>query len=161
VFGDAADGVVRTYIERHRDRPLTDVLVAMETDRVFRIPAIRLAEADVRAGRPVHMYLFAWETPAFGGLLRSCHALELPFMWDALDQGGVNVFTGDGPERHGLARDMHERWIAFARTGDPGWPGYDLEQRPVIVFDGSGSRVVNDPAGDERRLWDGTTQEDR
>jgi para-nitrobenzyl esterase len=161
VFGDAADGVVRTYLEHHRDRPLTDVLVAMETDRVFRIPAIRLAEADVRAGRPVHMYLFAWETPAFGGLLRSCHALELPFMWDALDQGGVNVFTGDGAERHGLARDMHERWIAFARTGDPGWPGYDLEQRPVIVFDGSGSRVVNDPAGDERRLWDGTTQEDR
>ena len=101
------------------------------------------------------MYLFAWETPAFGGLLRSCHALELPFVWDALHQGGVSVFTGDAPERDALAHDMHERWIAFARTGDPGWPKYEIERRPVIVFDGSGSRVVDDPAGDERRLWDG------
>jgi para-nitrobenzyl esterase len=101
------------------------------------------------------MYLFAWETPAFGGVLRSCHALELPFVWDALEQAGVNALTGEGPERLGLARDMHERWIAFARTGDPNWPRYDLERRPVIVFDGAGSRVVNDPARDERRLWDG------
>jgi para-nitrobenzyl esterase len=155
VFGDAGDAALRTYIENHGREPLTDTFVALETDRVFRIPAIRLAEAEVGAGRPVHMYLFAWETPAFGGLLRSCHALELPFVWDVLDQAGVNVLTGEGPERQGLARDMHQRWIAFARTGDPDWPRYDLDRRPVIVFDGSGSRVVNDPARDERRLWDG------
>ena len=155
LFGDRADEIVRIYVENHGREPLGDALVALETDRLFRIPAVRLAEADLGAGRPVHMYLFAWETPAFGGVLRSCHALELPFVWDALDKGGVNVLTGEGPERHALARDMHQRWIAFARTGDPGWPGYDLDRRPVMVFDGSDDRVVDDPAGDERRLWDG------
>ncbi len=155
VFGDRGDAALRTYVRNHGRTPVSNVLVALETDRFFRIPAVRLAEAEVRHGRAAYVYLFAWETPAFGGVLRSCHALELPFVWDALDKGGVNVFTGDGPERLGLARDMHQRWIAFARTGDPDWPRYDTERRPVMVFDGSGSRVVHDPAGDERRLWDG------
>ncbi len=155
VFGEGADAALATYLGNRPGEPLVNTLVAIETDRLFRVPAVRLAEAETNAGRPAYMYLFAWETPAFGGVLRSCHALELPFVWDALHQGGVSVFTGEGPERDGLARDMHERWIAFARTGDPGWAAYEHDHRPVVVFDGSGSRVVDDPAGDERRLWDG------
>jgi para-nitrobenzyl esterase len=155
VFGERADAVARSYLDNRSQASVDDALIAFETDRVFRIPAIRLAEAVVASATPAYMYLFAWETPAFGGVLRSCHALELPFVWDALDQGGVDVFTGTGPERQALARDMHRRWIAFARTGDPGWPAYDTERRSVMVFDGNDDRVVDDPAGDERRLWDG------
>jgi para-nitrobenzyl esterase len=155
VFGDRADAVARTYLDNREPSSIDDALIAFETDRVFRIPAIRLAEAVVASATPAFMYLFAWETPAFGGVLRSCHALELPFVWDALDKGGVDVFTGTGTERRALARDMHRRWIAFARTGDPGWPAYDTQRRSVMVFDGNDDRVVEDPAGDERRLWDG------
>jgi len=154
-LGERGEEAARLYTSNRPGAPLGDALIALESDRVFRIPAIRLAEAEVRAGRPVHMYLFAWETPAFGGALRSAHALELPFVWDALDQNGVGILTGDGPERQALATRMHRHWIEFARTGEPGWPEYDLESRRVVVFDGEGERVVADPAGDERRLWDG------
>jgi para-nitrobenzyl esterase len=49
---------------------------------------------------------------------------------------------------------MHRAWVAFARTGDPGWQPYDAENRAVMRFD-TASSVVNDPDGDERRLWDG------
>lgn len=156
-LGERGEEAARVYAANRPGAPLGDAFIALESDRVFRIPAVRLAEADVRAGRTVHMYLFAWETPAFGGALRSTHALELPFVWDALDQAGVGVLTGDGPERHALAARMHRRWIEFARTGDPGWPAYDLDTRRVVVFDADGERVVEDPAGDERALWDGAT----
>jgi para-nitrobenzyl esterase len=100
------------------------------------------------------MYLFTWPSPVMDGKLKSCHALELPFMWDALDTPGLSMLTGDGPERQAIADEMHARWIAFGRTGDPGWPAYDLDRRATQVFDVD-SRVVDDPQGAERALWDG------
>ena len=81
------------------------------------------------------MYLFTWATPVMDGKLKSCHALELPFMWDAIDKPGLSMLTGDGPERQALADAMHAAWIAFARTGDPGWPRYDLDRRATKRFD--------------------------
>lgn len=98
------------------------------------------------------MYLFAWPTPVFGGSLKACHALELPFVFDNLDQPGASTFTGDGPERQGIADTMHRAWTAFAHDGDPGWPAYDTGSRTTMRFD-SHSEVVDDPMGDERALW--------
>jgi len=49
---------------------------------------------------------------------------------------------------------MHRAWIAFIATGDPGWPRYDLDRRPVRRF-GTPSEIVEDPSGPERGLWDG------
>jgi len=49
---------------------------------------------------------------------------------------------------------MHRAWVAFARTGDPGWESYDAGRRTVMRFD-STSGAVDDPDGAERRLWDG------
>ena len=106
---------------------------------MFRIPAIRLAEAQL-AHAPVWMYLFTWETPVFGGVLKSSHAVEIPFVFDTLD-GSRPMFTGDGPERQGIADAMHEAWIAFAHDGDPNatgvpeWPPYDTKRRATMRFD--------------------------
>ena len=46
---------------------------------------------------------------------------------------------------------MHAAWIAFARTGDPGWPAYG-EDRQTMVFKPGGG-LVADPRGDERAIW--------
>lgn len=153
-FGDRADEVIGRYTENREGAGAGDILTAISTDRVFRIPAIRLAEAQIAQGRPTHMYLFTWPSPVMDGKLKSCHALELPFMWDALDQPGLAMLTGDGPERQPIADVMHAAWIAFGRTGDPGWPAYDLERRATKRFDVT-SEVLDDPQGDERALWDG------
>jgi len=131
------------------------VLVAITTDGVFRIPAIRLAEAQARQGRPVYSYLFTWATPVFDGALRSSHALEIPFVFDNLHQPGAQFFTGDGPERAALATTMHEAWIRFARTGNAGWSKYDLDHRATQIFDAVDHPVIDDPAGDERAIWEG------
>ena len=100
------------------------------------------------------MYLFTWATPVMDGRLKSCHALELPFVFDAIDAPGLAMLTGDGPERQAIADAMHAAWIAFARTGDPGWPAYDLDRRATKRFDVT-TEVLDDPGGDERALWAG------
>ncbi|MDZ4138831.1 MAG: carboxylesterase family protein, partial [Erythrobacter sp.] len=45
-----------------------------------------------------------------------------------------------------------DTFVRFARSGDPGWPAYDLDTRATMVFDRQ-SQVVNDPRGWERRLF--------
>jgi para-nitrobenzyl esterase len=70
------------------------------------------------------------------------------------------VFLGEGPPPQHVADAMHGAWTSFVRTGDPNfealphWPAYDLERRATMVFNDV-SEVVDDPAGAERRLWDG------
>ena len=98
------------------------------------------------------MYLFTWESPEFGGILKSTHALELPFVWDALDKPGLCILTGKGPDLQPLANAMHAAWIAFAQTGDPGWPRYELDRRLTQRFDTT-VEVVEDPMPEQRALW--------
>ncbi len=150
-FGGDAEQVRANYGSLYPDATPKDLLVAIATDRVFRVPALRLAEAGVDA-RPTFMYLFTWPSPIMNGQLKSCHALELPFMWDALDRPGLSLLTGDGPERASLADAMHAAWIRFARTGDPGWPAYDVERRATQRFDASIS-IVHDPMPEQRAIW--------
>jgi para-nitrobenzyl esterase len=124
----------------------------LATDAAFRMPAVRLATAQHEHG-PAWMYRFAWETPVFGGMLRSTHALEIPFVFDTLDQPGADQFTGDGPERAAIADAMHRAWISFARTGEPGWPEYEPDRRATMRF-ATRSEVVDDPDAEYRRAWE-------
>jgi carboxylesterase type B len=48
---------------------------------------------------------------------------------------------------------MHAAWVAFATTGDPGWPQYDTASRAVMTFDQPASRVIENPRADEYALW--------
>jgi para-nitrobenzyl esterase len=155
MLGPRGAAAVARYTANRSAATSRDVLVAIASDGVFRIPSIRLAEAQVGQDRPTYSYLFTWPTPVLDGALRSTHALEIPFVFDNLDQPGAAFFTGDGPERGALATAMHEAWIAFARTGDPGWAAYDLDRRATRIFDAADNPVVDDPMGDERSLWEG------
>ena len=56
--------------------------------------------------------------------------------------------------RRQLADTMHAAWVAFATTGDPGWPTYDPSRRATMRFNLT-SQVVDDPRSWERALWEG------
>src|SRR5204863_7574711 len=137
---DGADEFFETYRRLYPGASLQDLWIAISTDALFRIPAIRLAERQLPHA-PVWSYLFTWPTPVFGGVLRSTHALEIPFVFDTLDEPGSGLFTGSGAERAAIARRMHDSWIAFARDGAPGhadipeWPSYDTDRRPTMRID--------------------------
>jgi para-nitrobenzyl esterase len=126
------------------------VLSDIATDWFFRIPALRVAEAV----RNSHVYEFGWETPVGG--LGAFHGLEVPFVFDTLGDPDVAALAGPAPPG-ALAKAMHGAWVAFASTGDPGWPSY-ASGRAVARFGWGadpGWEVVEDPCGDLRELWDG------
>ncbi|HEV8622894.1 MAG TPA: carboxylesterase/lipase family protein, partial [Acidimicrobiia bacterium] len=53
-----------------------------------------------------------------------------------------------------LATRMQDAWLAFAHTGDPGWPAYDPTTRATMLF-GETCEVVDDPMSTERAAWEG------
>ena len=130
-----------------------ELLATISTDWFFRIPAVRLAEAHSKNGGSTHVYEMAWPSPLYGGRLGACHALEIGFVFDTLDAEWTDRLAGPNPPQS-IADEMHRAWVAFARTGDPGWGKYDAGHRTVMRFDAT-SGAVDDPDGDERRLWEG------
>jgi hypothetical protein len=68
------------------------------------------------------MYRFDWASTAYGGMLKACHALEIPFVVHNLDDPWAQRFLGEGPSGEALADQMHAAWIAFVRTGRPTAP---------------------------------------
>lgn len=153
------------YATPRPDVSPADLWSAVLTDYAFRVPAVRLLDAHRHAAAPGvsgFEYLFTWPTPAFGGLMGSCHALEIPFVFDTLGRAGAEMFLGGpaGPELHALAAGMQEAWIAFARTGDPStealgeWPAFDPVARRVMRFD-TEPELLADPGRAELDCWTG------
>ena len=91
----------------------------------------------------------SWRAAALG----ACHALEVPFVLDILDDKKFQLLTGPNAPQQ-LADTVHAAWAAFATKGDTGWPRYDLSRRATMRFNTT-SEVVNDPLPFERALWDG------
>jgi para-nitrobenzyl esterase len=134
-----------------------EIWSAIQTDHVFRIGSIRAAEAQSKHA-PTYMYLFTWESPAMGGALGSCHALEIPFVFGNLGLPTMDRFAGTGPDAERLSDQMSDAWIAFARSGNPNhpgipnWPTYDGSRRPTMEF-GPQTQLVEAPYDDERQVW--------
>ncbi len=126
-----------------------DLFATLLTDMFFRLPALAVAAARSSGPAATYVYEFGWPSPVGG--LGACHSLEIPFVFDNLDAAGTGLVLGPEPPRE-LADQMHRAWIAFACTGDPGWPAWD-GSCPVQVFHAGGGRVELDPRGDERRAW--------
>src|SRR6266567_4168655 len=164
LFGDEAKPALIMYTEARADKSPELAWIDIMSDMVFRMPAIRLAEGQVRQGAPVWMYRFDWESPAFGGVLGAAHAVEVPFVFNTLDTEIARRFTGDSPTRQSLADLMHAAWAAFIRSGNPAiaslpaWPPYDLERRATMIFSDA-PHVVDDPQGQVRALWEQVLQE--
>lgn len=152
-FAATATDAIEAYRRARPNSTPGALASAMATDEGFRGPARRLAEARVRAGHPTWMHWFTWETPAFGGVLRSCHALDIPFVFHNLERNGVSAFTGDGDDRSGLADTFSAAVTRFATEGSPGWAPYDLSRRTTMRLD-SQSAAMEDPEAELRLLWE-------
>src|SRR3954470_11045700 len=158
---DIIDGYRAAREGRGQSTTPRELWSAIESDRMFRIGSIRAAEAQ-SAFTSTYMYLFDWESPAMGGALGACHALELPFVFGTLHSPGLDKFAGSGPEADRLSEQMMDAWLAFARSGDPNtsglpeWSTYDGTARATMVF-GAQTHVENAPYDDERLLWQTST----
>lgn len=149
-----AEAPLETLRSQRPEATTDQLMIALTTDFLFRIPAIRVAEARSAFDASTWMYLFSWKSRAFGGRLGATHALEIPFAFDNLDRAGVDIFLGEGPTPQALADVMHRAWIRFVRGDDPGWQPYDPDLRATMRFD-QHCELIQDPDGEERQAWEG------
>ncbi|MFI6703857.1 carboxylesterase/lipase family protein [Streptomyces sp. NPDC050509] len=121
---DATDGALRSAI-------LGDALFGNGTRRLLDAHAAGSAATAADAGR-TYAYEFGWRSDALGGQLGAAHTVELPFVFDTthLPQlHGPGALLGTAAPPPELARRTHAAWVAFARTGDPGWEPYTPGRR--------------------------------
>jgi len=157
LLGERRDEILAVYRRMRPEATPWDLLIGISSEPT-RLASIQLAERKAAGGpAPVFMYLFSWESDALGGLFKSCHALEIPFVFNQPDAA---PFTGTKPDRAALAATMSDAWVAFARSGDPNcaalpqWPSYTPERRATMIFD-TPCRLEEDPAREERLVWAG------
>lgn len=150
-------GIINTYkafLER-RGEPAgnREIWTAIQTDMMFRIPALEFVEAQTRNGQESYNYLFTWTNPA-GGPLGACHALELGFVFGQHEP----VFCGTGPDADKLCACIQDAWVSFARTGNPGgktigeWPPYGEKRLTMLLEKDCHTEAA--PYEDVRSVWD-------
>jgi para-nitrobenzyl esterase len=150
VAGDAADSLLAYYKRRDPAASPADRLITALTASNFAVRSVMLAERKAaRAKSAVWMYDFAWESPAFEGRLKSCHSVEVPFVFDTLQVIGERHHK---PGAQALADRVSRTWASFARTGKADWPAYTADKRITMVFDDH-CRTVDDPDGEVRPVW--------
>jgi len=152
LVGEAAGDVIAPYRAARPAAGPAELWLAIWSDREFRLPALRAAEAQARWSPAAYSYLFTWPSPAED--IGSCHGLELPFLFGTLDSKGADAFAGSGPAVETLATTVQDAWLRFARSGDPGWPAYDPSTRATMLL-GEQCGVADDPMAAERRAWEG------
>lgn len=123
--------------------------------------SVKIAERKFALGKaPAYVYRLDWETPILNGKLLSPHGLEMPMVFDNVDEGGF-ALTAGSPEAKKLASAISEAWIAFATAGNPNtkrshlpnWEPYTPSKRAVMIFDNQ-CRVAYDPQKEQREIFD-------
>jgi para-nitrobenzyl esterase len=150
--------VIETYrecrIQRNDPAHPLDVATAIQTDALFRLPAIQFLDAHCRNRQPTYSYIFTWKSPARNGAMGACHGLEIGFVFGTYE----SEFGGVGAEAEKLSRQIQDAWTSFARTGNPSceslgnWPQYCDHRKTMLL--GKSSRVEADPLAEERNFWD-------
>ena len=137
-------GAVDAWFSAEADRSPAASLGAALTALTFRLPALRVAEANTAAGGTSHVYHFTWRPPT---PLGAVHCIDLPFAFDTLaDAAGLDLLCGGEPPQ-ALADDYAGAVSHFVIDGDPGWPVHDPTDRHVMAFD-LPSTVLADPPHD-------------
>lgn len=123
----------------------------VRSDWLFRMPSLKLAEAQLAAGGSTHFYELTWAAPGMGGGLGACHGLDVPLVFGNLTVGQTAVLIGEPtPEALAISEQMRTAWTSFAATGDPGWPTFDGGATRIFETD---PRVIDYPEQLSRSIW--------
>lgn len=152
-FGERADEAMVAYETARPGATPLQLIAAAQTDHVFRRPAQRLCEAREGHGNQSWMYWFTWASPAFGGILGSAHALDIPFAFDNLHAPGTTMLLGDGDEvaNQTLATRFADELTSFASSGAASWTPFDTATRATFRLDVS-AELLHDPESSLRLL---------
>lgn len=120
---------------------------------LFRLPATKQIEYHASNGN--RAYLYYWTHPSSIPDLKACHAVELAYVFNNLDQ---TIYTGENPDP-ALAATVQQMWVNFAKCGDPStdgakWEAYSASSRNTMIL-GENVRCEKDFREPERALLEG------
>jgi para-nitrobenzyl esterase len=148
--------LVETYRRTRPEASYGELRSAIMGDALFGAGTRALAGAHAtHPESATFAYEFAWRSHALDGELGATHAVELPFVFDLTHLPqlvGPAALLGPDKPPVDLAARMHETWIRFATTGDPGWDPYDTEHRATMHIDAQWTQI-DDPRSQERQVW--------
>ncbi len=161
LVGKDAEELIKVYRSEYPKLSPSGIYFYISSYSMMGAGSVKIAERKATLGRaPAYLYRLDWETPIFNGKFLSPHGLEMPLVFDNVEEGGA-ALTGGVPEAKRLAAKVSEAWIAFASTGNPNskksglpkWDPYDSAKRPVMIFDNE-CKVANDPLKAQREIFD-------
>lgn len=151
----APERIVAEYRRRVPGAGAADVyFLATTAGRSWR-GQLEVAEARAGAGAPA--WLYQTDFVSRGDPRRGAfHCIDVPLLFGTVD--AADAGTGDDADVRAVSRELQDRFIGFATSGDPNlpgapsWPSYELPHRATLIVDVQ-SRVANDPRDWQRRLF--------
>lgn len=125
-----------------------ELFVALETDRMLRVPATRFAERHARVQPATYLYRFDLEANDGRG---AGHGVEIPLLFGCRDVPWVDW----DPATVALSARLQRAWWRWARGETPAgvdWPAYDAARRTTRVF-AHQDRTVDAADDHERAAW--------
>jgi para-nitrobenzyl esterase len=124
----------------------------VNSDWLFRMPTLHLAQAHAAGGGPTFLYQVSFEAPEGG--FGACHGIDVPLVFGVYAGLGQWLFGPEPPASAVALGDlMRSQWAAFAASGDPGWPQYTPGSRLTRIFDDPPD-VVPYPEMASLHIWD-------
>jgi para-nitrobenzyl esterase len=156
VPAERVSDMIETYknarIGRGEDISPAGIFSAIQTDFMFRMPAVHFIEAQ-KGYAPVYNYILTWKSPVKNGVFGACHALDIGFVFGTHNDS----FWGSGPSADRLSGCIQDAWLSFARNGNPSceslgdWPVYG--DRRVTMLLGEDCHTEEMPYEEERSAW--------
>ena len=147
-FGANADVARKTY-DPEGSRTLTDLIGAIDRDRMMIEPARFVARTLSRAGQPVWEFRFSYVAESMRSQWPGApHASEIPFVFDTVRARYADHLTAAD---QGIAQKIHAYWVQFAKTGDPNeaalprWPKFSARTDTLMNFTAAGAVAKPDP----------------
>lgn len=140
-LGPTGDDIVDAYRNARPHESASSLLATIVTDANWRMPALRVAEAQGRAGGSAWLAHYALEFGTFTAMLfNNTHLF-----------GGTSISA--------IAQQVVDAGLQFARSGTPDhaalahWPAYASSDRAEMFFDHA-CRVEHDAWREERLAWE-------
>jgi para-nitrobenzyl esterase len=125
----------------------------VNSDWLFRMPSLRLADAQHAGGGHAWAYELCW---SFNRELGASHSLDFLLVLGTLSIDDVRSHPSARPNAANevirVSEQMRTDWVRFATTGNPGWAPYDPDRRSTRVYD---ANPTTQPYPEERsrHIW--------
>jgi para-nitrobenzyl esterase len=151
-IGKQSSTTYKLYESQRPEYTPSQLVAAYDSDANFRNHAWNLLELRAQQQSKSWSYWFTWGSPAFDGMLGSCHALDIPFFFSNIKSPGADMFIGSGSVQEQLATTTLSALSLFASTGAVDWPQFEIAKRPTMIFDDS-CGVTNSPDDVLHSFW--------